>query len=53
MGTHNVKTLPDAEPEAVTSAERRAWVRPEVRRMAAGSAEEGANPNPDAGAFPS
>ena len=25
----------------------RAWVRPKVRRMSAGSAEDGAFPNPD------
>ena len=37
----NEELLPVVENEAVAASERQAWVRPEVRRMAAGSAEEG------------
>lgn len=50
MGVTNEKKLAVVENEA---SERRTWVRPEVRRMTAGSAEEGAGATPDAGAFPS
>jgi hypothetical protein len=32
---------------------RREWVRPTVRRMSAGSAEDGNNPHPDSGIRPS
>ncbi len=41
--------------ESVQSAEavRREWVRPTVSRIAAGSAEDGANQLPDAGINPS
>ena len=50
MGVSNQEKLPVVETEA---SERQAWVRPEVRRMTAGSAEEGAGSVPDAGSFPS
>lgn len=30
-------------------AERKAWVQPELKRMAAGSAETGTNVSPDSG----
>ena len=46
----NIETNIPVEFEA---SERKEWVRPEVRRMTAGSAEEGAGVTPDAGAFPS
>jgi hypothetical protein len=36
-----------------SQAGRREWVRPTVRRMSAGSAEDGNNPHPDSGIAPS
>ncbi|HEX8366674.1 MAG TPA: hypothetical protein VF603_15445 [Allosphingosinicella sp.] len=35
------------------SQARRDWIRPAVRRMSAGSAEDGANTHPDSGIRPS
>jgi hypothetical protein len=32
---------------------RREWTQPRVSRLQSGSAEEGADPSPDSGAFPS
>ena len=49
----NEESLPVVETDATDGTERLAWVRPEVRRLRAGSAEDGAGANPDAGINPS
>ncbi|HEX8215874.1 MAG TPA: hypothetical protein VF577_00285 [Allosphingosinicella sp.] len=41
------------EQHSTTENARPSWTAPTVRRMAAGSAEDGADPSPDGGAFPS
>ena len=53
MGARDEKAVPAIETEVVGGARRLTWVRPEVRRLAAGSAEEGAGAVADGGAFPS
>lgn len=53
MGARDEEAVPAIETEVVDRAERLTWVRPEVRRLAAGSAEDGAGSVADAGAFPS
>ncbi|WP_166038191.1 hypothetical protein [Sphingosinicella sp. YJ22] len=53
MGARNENELPAIESETLDSAERLTWVRPEVRRMVAGSAEDASGPNVDAITNPS
>ena len=48
MGARNEDLLPAVETEAVGASERLTWVRPEVRRLAAGSAEDGPSGDVDA-----
>ena len=44
----NEEALPVVETDATDSTERLAWVRPEVRRLRAGSAEDAAGGSADA-----
>ena len=44
----NEETLPVVETEATGTSDRLAWVRPEVRRLQAGSAEDAAGASADA-----
>jgi hypothetical protein len=53
MGARNETAHPAIETEIANSAERMTWVRPEVRRLVAGSAEDASGPNVDAITNPS
>lgn len=53
MGARDEKALPAIETDSGDGAERLAWVRPEVRRLVAGSAEDASGPSTDAVTNPS
>ena len=53
MDARNVNAHPAIETEIADGAERLTWVRPEVRRLVAGSAEDASGPNTDAITNPS